>query len=109
MKIAELVAPTRFGRSFRWLLGSSVISNAGDGIALAAGPLLVASVTQDPVLVASAAFLLRLPWLLFGVVALGIVLNTLVETPRESGFGLAFIALGIPVYLVQRAVRRRAA
>ena len=47
--------------------------------------------------------------LLFGVVALGIVLNTLVETPRESGFGLAFIALGIPVYLVQRAVRRRAA
>ena len=47
--------------------------------------------------------------LLFGVVALGIVVNTLVETPRESGFGLAFIALGIPVYLVQRAVRRRAA
>jgi len=69
VRIVELVAPTRFGRSFRWLLGSSVISNAGDGIALAAGPLLVASVTQDPVLVASAAFLLRLPWLLFGVVA----------------------------------------
>ena len=45
---------------------------------------------------------------LFGVVALGIVVNTLVETPRESGFGLAFIALGIPIYLVQRSVRRRA-
>ena len=64
-----MVAPSRLGQSFRWLLGSSVISNIGDGIALAAGPLLVASATQDPLLVAAAAFLLRLPWLLFGVVA----------------------------------------
>jgi APA family basic amino acid/polyamine antiporter len=45
--------------------------------------------------------------LLFGVVALAFVLNTLVATPRESGYGLAFIALGIPVYLVQRAIRSR--
>jgi MFS family permease len=69
VKVVELVAPARLGQSFRWLLGSSVISNTGDGIALAAGPLLVASATQNPVLVAAAAFLLRLPWLLFGVVA----------------------------------------
>jgi APA family basic amino acid/polyamine antiporter len=45
--------------------------------------------------------------ILFGVVALAIVVNTLVETPRESGYGLAFIALGIPIYLIQRSVRRR--
>jgi APA family basic amino acid/polyamine antiporter len=45
--------------------------------------------------------------ILFGVVALAIVANTLVETPRESGYGLAFIALGIPIYLIQRSVRRR--
>jgi predicted MFS family arabinose efflux permease len=69
VNVVERVAPARLGQSFRWLLGSSVISNTGDGIALAAGPLLVASATQDPVLVAGAAFLLRLPWLLFGVVA----------------------------------------
>src|ERR671926_503782 len=55
------------GRSFRWLLSSSWVSNVGDGIALAAGPLLVASQTRDPLLVALAALLQRLPWLLFGL------------------------------------------
>jgi predicted MFS family arabinose efflux permease len=69
VNVVELIAPARLGQSFRWLLSSTVISNIGDGIAVAAGPLLVASATQDPVLVASAALLLRLPWLLFGVVA----------------------------------------
>ena len=51
------------GTSFRWLLGSW-ISNLGDGLALAAGPLLVASETHDPFLVALAGLLQRLPWLL---------------------------------------------
>ncbi len=45
--------------------------------------------------------------LLFGAAALALVVNTLVATPRESGFGLGFIALGIPVYYLQRALRRR--
>jgi MFS family permease len=57
------------GTSFRWLVGSSWVSNLGDGIGLAAGPLLVASQTQDPFLVALAALLQRLPWLLFGLYA----------------------------------------
>jgi MFS family permease len=57
------------GASFRWLVGSSWISNLGDGIGLAAGPLLIASQTQDPLLVALAALLQRLPWLLFGLYA----------------------------------------
>ena len=43
-RISETVAPSRLGRSFRWLLASSFISNVGDGIACA-GPLLVASLT----------------------------------------------------------------
>ena len=55
------------GRPFRWLLASSWASNVGDGIALAAGPLLVASQTHDPFLVASALLLQRLPWLIFGL------------------------------------------
>lgn len=55
------------GRSFRWLLGSSWVSNIGDGIALAAGPLLVASLTDSAILVALAAMLQRLPWLVFGL------------------------------------------
>jgi MFS family permease len=57
------------GTPFRWLVGSSWVSNLGDGIGLAAGPLLVASQTQDPFLVALAGLLQRLPWLLFGLYA----------------------------------------
>jgi MFS family permease len=67
--LTELIAPSRLGRSFRWLLASSWVTNLGDGITLAAGPLLVASQTHDPLTVAMAAFLLRLPWLLFGLYA----------------------------------------
>jgi MFS family permease len=55
------------GTGFRWLLGSSWTSNIGDGIALAAGPLLVASQTDSAFLVALAAMLQRLPWLVFGL------------------------------------------
>jgi MFS family permease len=51
------------------LLSSSWVSNLGDGIAVAAGPLLVASQTGDPLLVALAGLLQRLPWLLFGLYA----------------------------------------
>jgi hypothetical protein len=45
------------------------VGNLGDGIALAAGPLLVAGQTQDPFLGALGALLHRLPWLLFGLQA----------------------------------------
>lgn len=68
-RIVEAVAPSRLGRPFRWLLASSWVSNLGDGIGLAAGPLLVASETRDPFLVALAVVLQRLPWLLFGLLA----------------------------------------
>ena len=68
-RISETVAPSRLGRSFRWLLASSVISNVGDGIALAAGPLLVASLTRDPLLVSMALLAQQLPNLLFGLPA----------------------------------------
>src|SRR3712207_1837960 len=57
------------GTPFRWLVGSSWVTNLGDGIAVAAVPLLIASETQDPALVALAALLQRLPWLLFGLYA----------------------------------------
>ena len=65
----EAVLPARLGSRFRWLLASSWVSNIGDGIALAAGPLLVASQTRDPFLVALAGLLQRLPWLMFGLLA----------------------------------------
>jgi predicted MFS family arabinose efflux permease len=66
-RVLEAVAPARLGNSFRWLLASSWVSNAGDGLAIAAGPLLVASQTHRPFLVALAGLLQRLPWLVFGL------------------------------------------
>lgn len=65
----DRIAPSRMGRSFRWLLGATWVSNVGDGIALAAGPLLVASQTDSAMLVALGAVLQRVPWLLLGLYA----------------------------------------
>jgi MFS family permease len=67
--LLERFAPARLGRDFRWLTSSSWVGNVGDGIALAAGPLLIASETRSAFLVAAAAFLQRLPWLLLGLPA----------------------------------------
>ena len=49
------------------------------------------------------------PWvpIVFGITAFAIVVNTLIQTPKESIIGLAFIALGIPIYWIQKTVRRR--
>lgn len=66
-RIVEAVVPGRLGLSFRWLLASTWTTNIGDGILLAAGPLLVASQTDDAFLVALAATLQWLPPLLFGL------------------------------------------
>jgi MFS family permease len=68
-RIVEALLPSRMGTNFRWLVVSSWVSNLGDGLALAAGPLLVASQTRDPFLVALAALLQRLPWLTLGLYA----------------------------------------
>jgi MFS family permease len=65
--LGELIAPRRMGRDFRWLLASSWTSNVGDGVSLAAAPLLIASMTSSPILVAAGAILQFLPWLLFGL------------------------------------------
>jgi hypothetical protein len=68
-RLVEAVLPARMGTSFRWLVGSSWVSNLGDGIGVAAGPLLLASQTKDAFVVALGALLQRLPWLLFGLYA----------------------------------------
>jgi MFS family permease len=66
--IIDTIAPPRLGTSFRWLLAATLINNAGDGVAIAAGPLLVASQTHDPFLVSLALLSEYLPTLLFAVV-----------------------------------------
>ncbi len=103
--VGEIIAPRRLGRDFRWLLSSSWTSNLGDGIALSASPLLIASLTSSPILVAGGAMMQYLPWLLFGLFAgsvadhhdrrrLVIVANAL----------RALVVVGLVVFLVTGAV-----
>jgi MFS family permease len=68
-KVVDIIAPARLGSSYRWLLASSWTTNLGDGVAIAAGPLLVASLTGNPFLVSLAALLRWAPALIFGLYA----------------------------------------
>jgi MFS family permease len=54
---------------FARLLVASVCSNLGDGIGLAAAPLLAALLTRDAALVAGLVVAQRLPWFLFSLVS----------------------------------------
>jgi predicted MFS family arabinose efflux permease len=103
-RAAELIAPSRLGSGFRWLLASSWVTNLGDGITLAAGPLLVASQTRDPFTVALAAFLLRLPWLLFGLYA-GVAADRL--NRRALLIGTSLTRLAILLLLAAAILTRR--
>ncbi len=69
----ERVAPSALGRDFRWLWGSSTLTNLGDGVLLSAGPLLMTTVTREPFAVAMAVFLQQLPWVVFGIPAGAII------------------------------------
>jgi len=62
-------SPGRLGADFTRLWTASAVSNLGDGVTGVAGPLLVASLTDSPALVAGAALAQRLPWLLFSLPA----------------------------------------
>ena len=105
VRAADAVAPPRLGRSFRLLLLTSVVTNTGDGIALAAGPLLVASQTRDPLIVSMAVLAQNLPVLLFGFAA-GVVadrvdrvrLMAVVNVVR--GIVLALLAASVATHVV---------
>ncbi len=68
-ELAERLAPGVLGRDFRWLWAQSTITNLGDGILLSAGPLLVTTLTREPLAVAMSVFLQQLPWVVFGIPA----------------------------------------
>src|SRR3954453_24265326 len=65
--VGTYLAPPELGSDFRKIWPAAIISNLGDGAMLAAGPLLVASITSKPVAVGAAAFIQQLPWLLFAL------------------------------------------
>lgn len=53
--------------SFARLWWATAVSNVGNGVSRAAGPLLMVSLTTDPRLVAGAAVAQQLPWLLLAL------------------------------------------
>ncbi|HLX35854.1 MAG TPA: MFS transporter [Candidatus Limnocylindrales bacterium] len=66
-RIIDAIYPPRLGGDFRRLLSAAFVNSAADGVAVAAGPLLVASQTRDPFLVSLALLSEYLPVLMFGV------------------------------------------
>lgn len=99
-RVGEVVAPARLGADFRWLLSSVWVGNLGDGLAIAAGPLLVAQQTDSPFLISLAATLQWLPKLLFALPA-GVVTDRLdrrllvigVDVVRVAVLGLLVASL----------------
>ncbi|MFJ5234652.1 MFS transporter [Kitasatospora sp. NPDC088391] len=57
------------GRAFGTLWSAAAVSTLGDGIVAAAAPLVVTSLTRDPVLVGLSVFVQQLPWLLLAPVS----------------------------------------
>jgi MFS family permease len=55
----------RLGVNYWRLWSATAISNIGDGVSLVAYPWLASAVTRSPILIAFAAVMGRLPWLIF--------------------------------------------
>ena len=88
------------GPPFGRLWAASALTNLGDGAFLAAGPLLVASVSPDPLAVGAAVAVQQVPWLLFGLVSGAVVdrldrrrLVVAVNTVRAVVLGLLTTAI----------------
>ncbi|GAA2741838.1 MFS transporter [Kitasatospora cinereorecta] len=92
---------TRLGREFHTLWAASAVANLGNGIAAAAAPLLVSSLTTDPVLVGLAVFAQQLPWLLFSLLS-GVVVDRVdrrrLAVAMDAGRALVIAVLALAVY-----------
>jgi MFS family permease len=94
--------PPELGRNFRKIWTAAAISNLGDGAMLAAGPLLVASLTAQPAAVAAAVFIQQLPWLLFALFSGALVDRLdrrLMVVVADSFRAVVLGALGLAVLL----------
>ena len=89
---------------FSKLWAASAVSNIGDGAMLAAGPLLLLSVTDDPTLVALGTVVQYLPWLLFSLAGGALAdrgdrvrLVVIVDIGRASLVGLLAVAAWLDI------------
>lgn len=62
------MAKARLGANYVRLWSASTVSNLGDGVTLAALPLLAASLTRSPTSIAAISLAGTLPWLFFALV-----------------------------------------
>jgi predicted MFS family arabinose efflux permease len=95
-----VAAALPLGADFRRIWSASLLSNLSDGVRAAAFPLLAATLTRDPVLVAGVAVAQQVPWIVAGPVA-GVVADRVdrrtllwtVNTIRAGIFGLLTITI----------------
>jgi MFS family permease len=95
------MAATGLGRNFRLLWTADSVSTLGDGMVAAAAPLLVAAVSDDPVLVGLAVFVQQLPWPAFSLVS-GVVVDR-IDKQRliaavDAGRGALTAVLAVAVW-----------
>ena len=89
----------RLPNSYWRLFSSSTISNLGDGMVVAAAPLLAISLTNDSRLIAAISFAAMLPWLILSLPA-GVYLDRhdrqkiMVRANLVRGMIFALIAIG---------------
>ncbi|MGZ6955094.1 MAG: MFS transporter [Acidimicrobiia bacterium] len=89
------MARRSLGANFRRLWLAGTISNLGDGVVLAAVPLLAASLTRSPTAVALVTVAGTLPWLFFSLVGGAIADRTDRRRTMATVDGLRFAAMGL--------------
>jgi MFS family permease len=87
------MARRRLGGNFARLWTAGAVSNLGDGVVLAAMPLLAASISRSPAVVALVVTAGALPWLLFSLVGGAIADRTDRRRTMALVDGLRFIAV----------------
>nr|WP_237683565.1 MFS transporter [Nocardiopsis sinuspersici] len=93
-------SPRPLGPGFTRLWCASALTNLGDGALVAAGPLLVASLSPSPVAVSAAAAVQTLPHLLFSLTS-GALVDRL---PRRGVLAAANLARGAVLALLAAVV-----
>ena len=93
--ILPRMARQRLGPNFARLWTAGAISNLGDGVVLAALPLLAASLTHSPTTVAAVAAAGALPWLLFSLVGGAIADRTDRRRTMAIVDGFRFVAMAL--------------
>jgi MFS family permease len=90
----------RLGANYVRLWSAATVSNLGDGVTLAALPLLAASLTRSPTSIAAISLAGTLPWLLFAL--LGGALADRLDRRRTMAYvdGFRMLAMGALAVLV---------